>query len=209
MKSDRQAARAAFSNFLCELLLDGTRPDGIPGRPGRRWTTKEFASVAGVPYDTARSWRSGDRLPRDTSLAERALLGSGPQWDSLRRQLRKLHEAASLRPKLVRPHRPINSVALTGSMRHSNPIVTWARRRSRSALRRVAQCCTACRANHPALEVHCLVPIFHRVKPGGAGHTASARIISAPGGSPAAVKNLQLLCPSCHAAKHRGLMFSG
>ena len=190
MTSDRDAATTAFSDLLRRLLREGTRPNGVPGILGPRWTLKMFADTIGSPDDTLRKWLSGSRRPRDTTMVERALFGSGLQWEHLRRELRDAHEAAR-RPKL-----PVELIKPDGAPWRSvlrQPSVAAFRRRpfiTQSALLRMMNRCGSCLANDQRLELHHIVPTAH-------------------GGSPDPLKNWQLLCPLCHKIKHSGMRLTG
>lgn len=86
-----------FSKLLCKHLREGTRPGGIPGKPGRPWTIEDFAAKVGRPLATVRTWLSGARRPKYTGWIEDALFGSSDAYDSERIELRQAHEAAQRR----------------------------------------------------------------------------------------------------------------
>ena len=87
-------APVPFSELLRQLMRDGVRPDGTPGRLGRPWTIEQFADEIGVSHDTLRKWLSGARRPKYTINIERRLFGDSKKFECYRRQLRAAHEAS-------------------------------------------------------------------------------------------------------------------
>ena len=92
-----------------EKLLDwhlnfGTRPNGSPDRPGKRWSDKDFgAAVSGRSPDedvcrkNSRNWRTGKVRPSDIASIERVLFGDDPAFDSWRLDLRAAWDCAAPR----------------------------------------------------------------------------------------------------------------
>lgn len=91
-------ASGSFTELLNWHLNFGTRPDGEPDRPGKRWGNQEFAAVAGVSTDRAvRNWRRGTSFPRDFGQLEAALFGSKVAYVKQRAELRAAYDAIAIR----------------------------------------------------------------------------------------------------------------
>lgn len=83
-------------SYFCLLLRHhlhiGTRPDGMPGRLGRRWTRKEFAFRVGVSESTVAKWLSDKAHPNDFASVEAALFGDNLAYESARREFRDAYD---------------------------------------------------------------------------------------------------------------------
>ncbi len=84
---------SSFAEALDRHLKNGTRPDGQPDRPGKRWGIKEFAGAVGVSDRAVRKWLSGesDRV-NDFASIEKALFGDNPAYDAARIALRQAYD---------------------------------------------------------------------------------------------------------------------
>lgn len=86
-------AGGSFAELLDWHLGFGTRPEGMPGRPGTRWDNKTFAkAVGGVSDRTVRNWRTGRSPTRDLASIERALFGDNDACAEWRADLRAAHD---------------------------------------------------------------------------------------------------------------------
>ncbi|SON56436.1 Regulatory protein AfsR [Hartmannibacter diazotrophicus] len=78
-----------FSKLLDWHLNFGTRPEGSPDAPGKRWNNKRFASAVGsVNERTVRNWRTGRSRPNDLASIEEELFGKNAAYDQWRFDLR-------------------------------------------------------------------------------------------------------------------------
>jgi hypothetical protein len=71
---------------------NGTRPDGMPGKPGRRWIRREFASSANVSISAVVKWLAGKAHPNNFRPVEAAFFGDNPAYEAARRQLRDAYD---------------------------------------------------------------------------------------------------------------------
>ena len=103
-----------FHELLQKLMREGARPTGTPGVAGKSWTSTELAHAAGgITPKTVGNWRRGDHVPDDLISLEKALFGSDPRWDAVRKRFRAAHEAAAkynkvnpdLQTRVVAPQR--------------------------------------------------------------------------------------------------------
>ena len=102
-----------FADLLDWHLKFGTRPDGSPTRPGKRWGNKEFADavLAGAVDPESgsrnvRNWRRGRNLPQHLESVERALFGDNEAYSHWRFDLRAAydgHEPLLERAGIPRP----------------------------------------------------------------------------------------------------------
>ena len=88
-------------------FLNGTRPNGIPGKPGRRWTRLEFASQAKVSMSAVVKWLAGKARPTDFPSVEAAFFGGNPAYEAARLELRRAYDRVPDRRK-----RPVSSKAV-------------------------------------------------------------------------------------------------
>ena len=85
---------------LIDWHLDfGTRPDGSPARPGKRWENKEFAgAVLAADVDpesgarSVRNWRAGRNRPQHLGSVERALFSDNEAYSGWRFDLRAAYD---------------------------------------------------------------------------------------------------------------------
>ena len=95
----------SFADLLNWHLDFGTRPQGSPDRPGRRWNSKEFGAALGGTNDRAvRNWRTGRNLPVHLDIIERALFGDSDTYDQWRIDLRVAYDGR--RQPLLTPEAP-------------------------------------------------------------------------------------------------------
>lgn len=86
---------------------NGTRPDGIPGKPGKAWEDAEFALACNVgdadkpdyAARTVQNWfdEALGVVPRNREPIEKALMGSEPAYAEWRRDLRVAYGTARKR----------------------------------------------------------------------------------------------------------------
>jgi two-component system chemotaxis response regulator CheY len=81
----------AFGYLLDRHLLRGTRPSSSPGRHGKPWTIKEFASAVGASERLVRYWRQGNHLPGNLAVLEAALFGENDDWQTQRTAFREAY----------------------------------------------------------------------------------------------------------------------
>ena len=79
---------ATFGQVLIRHMDRGTRPDGDPAKPGRRWTGMALAHACGVSDRAVRAWRSDDYPPEDIETLERVLFGDKPAYAVWKSELR-------------------------------------------------------------------------------------------------------------------------
>ena len=95
-KFGKQAAYprgGSFASLLSWHLDFGTRPQGSPDRPGRRWGNKDFAAaLGGVHERTVRNWRTGRNPPTELGSIERELFGDNNAYDQWRIGLRAAYD---------------------------------------------------------------------------------------------------------------------
>ncbi|WP_158812690.1 tetratricopeptide repeat protein [Methylocapsa sp. S129] len=87
--------RRSFAELLDSYLSQGARPSGRPGKPGKAWTSKEFAAQCGGLTDrTVRNWRRGRTAPPELGSIERELFGDNSAYDDWRQELREAYRYA-------------------------------------------------------------------------------------------------------------------
>lgn len=102
--------RWSFGKLLSwHLNVHGTRPDGSPDRPGRKWSPKEFADKCGVSDKTVRNWLGDKNPPVDIETIENALFGKDvARYAEWRLELRQAY--ADTQRKIVAPPPPDGAV---------------------------------------------------------------------------------------------------
>ncbi len=81
-----------FAALLNWHLNRGTRPNAHPERPGRRWSSKEFAGKVGLNERVVRNWRADRNRPNDLTSIERELFGDSEAHDAWRQDLRTVYD---------------------------------------------------------------------------------------------------------------------
>jgi hypothetical protein len=84
--------QASFAKLLDWHLDFGTRPNGSPGRPGKRWDNVEFADAIGTNERSVRNWRSGRVRPVNLGSIEYVLFGRNDAYKDWRFDLRAAYE---------------------------------------------------------------------------------------------------------------------
>jgi len=90
----RDECNSVFAELFRFHMRNGTRPDGRPGEMGRIWNNKRLAGEIGASPRTIRNWLNGKTLPAELESIERVFFGDTRIYDSERRQLRELYDAA-------------------------------------------------------------------------------------------------------------------
>jgi hypothetical protein len=100
-----------FRELLREHLSNGTHPNGVPGKPGQRWTAQTFASKVGADERTVRNWRAGRTLPTEPTLVaiEQALFGTNLAYNDARTELSKAWDAEQPQPVPVKPLKRVSA----------------------------------------------------------------------------------------------------
>ena len=84
--------QASFAKLLDWHLDFGTRPNGSPDRPGKRWDNVEFAEAVDTNERSVRNWRSGRVRPGNLGSFEYVLFGRNDAYKDWRFDLRAAYE---------------------------------------------------------------------------------------------------------------------
>ncbi|WP_428485437.1 tetratricopeptide repeat protein [Rhodopila sp.] len=97
----------SFADLLSWHLDFGTRPQGSPDRPGRRWGNKDFAvALSGINERTVRNWRAGRNPPTELGSIERELFGDNDAYDQWCIDLRAAYDGRRQPPPTSSIPRP-------------------------------------------------------------------------------------------------------
>ena len=101
----------SFAELLSWHFNHGTRPEGTPAKPGKKWTDDEFGksvSSSRSDLDTYRknsqNWRSGAHCPNVIHSIEQTLFGSNVLYASWIIDLRTAHARARAKYPIVIKH---------------------------------------------------------------------------------------------------------
>jgi hypothetical protein len=100
-KSGNQVAYPNGGSFaeLFDWHLDyGTRPEGKPDLPGKRWSNGRFAEAFGNDERSIRNWRAGRSRPNDLGAIERILFGDNAAYAQWQFDLRRAYDGKATIP---------------------------------------------------------------------------------------------------------------